>query len=111
MSKVKMPEPVAWMLAIQTMGGGIGWKLSWSQSGAGVCTRLAGESNEKPLITTDQAETYAQARVNEVLEEAAKECEQPSDGYVYTCADAGVASSALFRAAKAIRALKTKEQS
>lgn len=71
MTKATMPESTAWMLAYQTMGGDIGWKLSWSQSGAGICHRLAGEAHEKPLITTDQAEAYANARVREALEEAA----------------------------------------
>lgn len=68
--KTTMPEPVAWMLGYQTMGGGIGWKVSWTQSGAGVCHRLSGEEYEKPLITTDQAKAYADARVREALEAA-----------------------------------------
>lgn len=75
MTQTKMPEPVAWMLAYQTMGGDVGWKLSWTQSGAGVCYRLSGESHEKPLITTTQAEAYAAAKVREALEEAAQACE------------------------------------
>jgi len=70
MTKATIPEPAAWMLAIQTMGGDVGWKLSWTQSGAGVCHRLSGESHEKPLITTTQAQAYADARVREALEEA-----------------------------------------
>jgi hypothetical protein len=69
-----MPEPVAWMLACQTMGGDIGWKLSWSQSGVGICHRLSGEVHEKRLITTTQAEAYANARVREALELAADTC-------------------------------------
>lgn len=62
---IPMPEPVAWMLAVQTMGGDRGWKLSWTQSGAGVCHRLSGDAHEKSLITTTQAEAYADARVAE----------------------------------------------
>ena len=42
-------EPAAWMLECPMMTGGTGWKLSWSQSGAGVCNRLNGEAHEKPL--------------------------------------------------------------
>lgn len=70
MTKVTMPGPTAWMLAVQTMGGDVGWKLSWSQSGAGVCHRLSGDAHEKPLITTGQAEAYKDACVREALEEA-----------------------------------------
>lgn len=51
---VQMPEPVAWMLGCQTMGGDVGWKLSWSKSGAGVCHRLNGEEFEQPLYTEHQ---------------------------------------------------------
>lgn len=76
MSKVTMPEPTAWMLAVQTMGGDVGWKLSWTQSGAGVCNRLSGATHEKALITTDQAEAYADARVREALEKASDLLEQ-----------------------------------
>jgi len=67
MSKVTIPSPTAWMLAVQTMSGDVGWKLSWSQSGAGVCRRLSGEAHEKPLITTTQAEAYKDACVREAL--------------------------------------------
>jgi len=45
---------VAWMLNCPTMSGDTGWMLSWSQSGAGVCNRLSGEHNEKPLMTVAQ---------------------------------------------------------
>lgn len=44
-------QPVAWMLECPTMTGDTGWKLSWNQSGAGVCNRLAGEDHEKALYT------------------------------------------------------------
>lgn len=98
------------------MGGNIGWKLSWSQSGAGVCTRLTGESNEKPLVTTDQAEIYAQARVNEALEEAASICDADAASYqkhIKSGSNKAAALSCLCASeglADAIRALKTKEQ-
>ena len=51
---VALPEPVAWMLGCQTMGGDVGWKLSFSRSGAGVCHRLSGESFEQRLYTEQQ---------------------------------------------------------
>lgn len=51
---VQLPEPSAWMLGCQTMGGDVGWKLSWSKSGAGVCHRLSGEEFEHPLYTEQQ---------------------------------------------------------
>lgn len=51
---VQLPEPVAWMLWCQTLGGDAGWKLSWSQSGAGVCNRLAGKEFEHALYTEQQ---------------------------------------------------------
>lgn len=54
---VVLPEPVAWMLGYQTMGGDVGWKLSFSQSGAGVCHRLNGEQFEQPLHTEQQVRT------------------------------------------------------
>ena len=43
------PDPVAWALDCQSMGGGISSVLSWSKSGAGACKRLQGEAHEKPL--------------------------------------------------------------
>ena len=51
---VELPEPSAWMLGCQTMGGDVGWILSWSKSGAGVCHRLSGEEFEHPLYTEQQ---------------------------------------------------------
>lgn len=51
---VQLPEPVAWMLGCQTLGGDAGWKLSWSQSGAGVCNRLTGKEFEHALYTEQQ---------------------------------------------------------
>ncbi|MDH1814937.1 Lar family restriction alleviation protein [Comamonas aquatica] len=51
---VQLPEPSAWMLGCQTMGGDVGWKLSWYKSGAGVCHRLSGEEFEHPLYTGQQ---------------------------------------------------------
>ena len=48
---VVLPEPAAWMLGCQTMGG---WKLSFSQPGAGVRQRLKGEEFEERLYTEQQ---------------------------------------------------------
>ena len=47
--EMEKQEPVAWMLNCQTLGGDTGWRLSWTQSGAGQCTRLSGEENERKL--------------------------------------------------------------
>ena len=48
-TEMERQEPVAWMLNCPTLGGDIGWILSWTQSGAGLCNRLQGEENEKRL--------------------------------------------------------------
>lgn len=48
-------EVVAWQLGCQTMTGEIGWKLSWNQSGAGVCARLKGDEYEQPLCRHSEA--------------------------------------------------------
>ena len=53
-ASVALPEPVAWMLGCQTMGGDVDWKLSFSQTGAGMCRRLHGESFEQRLYTEQQ---------------------------------------------------------
>ena len=58
---VQLPEPSAWMLGCQTMGGDVGWKLSWSKSGAGVCHRLSGEEFEHPLYTEQQVREILKA--------------------------------------------------
>lgn len=58
---VQLPEPAAWMLGCQTMGGDVGWKLSWSKSGAGVCHRLNGEEFEQPLYTEQQVRELLEA--------------------------------------------------
>lgn len=52
MPNTMMPEPVAWLAA---SGAAAGFKT--------------------PLITTDQAEAYAAAKVREAMEEAAQACE------------------------------------
>jgi hypothetical protein len=51
---VQLPEPSAWMFGCKTGGGSVGWKLSWSKPGAGVCHRLSGEEFEQPLYTEQQ---------------------------------------------------------
>ena len=58
---VQMPEPAAWLLGCQTMGGEVGWKLSFSQSGAGVCHRLNGAEHEQALYTEQQVRAMLSA--------------------------------------------------
>lgn len=58
---VKLPEPSAWMLGCQTIGGDVDWKLSWSKSGAGVCHRLSGKEFEHPLYTEQQVRQLLEA--------------------------------------------------
>lgn len=48
-------EPVAWMLECQTMTGGTAWILSWSKSGAGLCTRMVGIEHERALYAAPRA--------------------------------------------------------
>ena len=61
-SSVVLPEPSAWMLGYQTMVGDVGWKLSFSQSGAGICQRLKGEEYEKRLYTEQQVRALLAAQ-------------------------------------------------
>lgn len=107
MTKLTMPEPVAWMLECQTLTGDTSWKLSWEQSGESVCHRLTGENYEKALITTDQAEAYAEDRVRVALEAAAK----VAMGAPITAdmLDSEDAKAVCFHAASKIRALIPKE--
>lgn len=88
MTKVKMPEPVAVVAS--------DYALFWA--GSGPITPLVDRNGVKvgsQLITTDQAEDYAAAKVREALEEAALVCEERSgdvryvhEREVYACADA-----------------------
>lgn len=63
MSKAKMPETVAVVVE--------GYALFWAGSGpvTSLCERTGAKVGSQ-LITTEQAEAYAQARVNEVLDKA-----------------------------------------
>lgn len=54
-------DVAAWMLECPTMTGDTGWILSWSQSGAGMCNRIAGKPHEKPLYTSDALLAVAEA--------------------------------------------------
>ena len=54
--RMERQGPVAWMLNCPTLGGGTGWILSWTQSGAGLCNRLSGEENEKKLYALPGAQ-------------------------------------------------------
>lgn len=49
-------EVVAWQLGCQTMGGDVGYVLSWNKSGAGVCSRLNGEEHERALCRLSDAQ-------------------------------------------------------
>lgn len=49
MTKVREQKPVAWMIECQQWTGDTAWQLSWSQSGAGQCNRLEGDSHQRPL--------------------------------------------------------------
>lgn len=60
-------EVVAWQLGCQTLGGDIGYILSWSQSGAGVCTRLHGEEYERALVLKSDADAL-QSELNDCRE-------------------------------------------
>lgn len=74
MSKAKMPEPVAYRFAapIAGEGGGIvgrrDWQYSATQKGLPWWDRNG-------LVTQEQVGAYAESRVREALEEAAKACE------------------------------------
>lgn len=107
MSKVTMPEPVAfrWRVPIVDSDGRqcgeSDWKFGTEKGGLPWWTR-------DNLITTTQAEAYADARVREALELAAQTCENqarassPLDGQSFYIA--------LGQAARAIRALAPPQQ-
>ena len=61
-------EVVAWQLGCQTMTGEIGWKLSWNQSGAGVCARLKGDEYEQPLCRLSDATSIIDGLRGEVAQ-------------------------------------------
>lgn len=64
-NKTMMPGPVAWFEKTADRN----WFLAYSFNPTSVT---------KPLITTDQAEAYADARVREALEEAANSVADPA---------------------------------
>ena len=69
MSKVTMPEPVAWRIYRSKR-----WCFAYA-AGRNLC-QCTGDW--QGLVTTDQAEAYAAAKVSEALEEAARICDAQS---------------------------------
>ena len=67
-------DVVAWQLGCQTMTGEIGWKLSWNQSGAGVCARLKGDEYEQPLCRLSDATSIIDGLRGEVGAQRVKTC-------------------------------------
>lgn len=53
-------KPVAWMLECQNMGTGTNWKLSWTRSGAGVCSRIEGAAHEVSLYDQSTIDALTQ---------------------------------------------------
>lgn len=107
-----MPEPVAWTV---TVGGDFAncieithckedAEAQYEESTAGGFDSLY---MLRSLITTDQAEAYAQARVNEALEEAAKVA--MNGPITADMIDSDSAKALAFHVSARIRALK-KEQ-
>ena len=89
MSNVKMPEPVAYMSAN-------GYLMNFTSH----------PENHTGLITTEQAEAYAQAVRDEALEEAAKIAEKASRIGVIRSLEATHKAQAAIEIAAAIHALK-----
>lgn len=104
MSKVTMPEPVAQQIRYldstelsRTYGRWSDWQMF-----TGKYERM-GANQKRSLVTTDQAEAYAAAKVREALELAAQTCE--NQGRATTTLDGESFYIALGQAARAIRAL------
>lgn len=98
--KTKMPEPVAWSVLNKRTGKH--WYTNESRyTSQGYANHYShNDSNGpsqivEPLITTDQAEAYADARVQEALEAAASVCDVYAEDHCIgfkrgepSCADA-----------------------
>lgn len=78
MTKPKMPEPVAWLHVCRKKPELRG--LLYEKSAPELAAR---GFVPEPLITTTQAEAYADAVRREALEEAASVAKQISDKYAY----------------------------
>jgi len=104
MSKIKMPEPVTY--AHFTEEGVI---RMWSRNPDNLqaVTEAIGKQ-PTALITTTQAEAYADARVREALEQAAKQCEGRYQPWGNLADDR--AADCMSRAAGRIRALIPPQQ-
>lgn len=73
-------EPKAWMLECQTPGGDTGWILSWSRSGAGLCSRLPGATHEIPLYQHPNPDEAAAevSRLKAAIKRAHAACADPT---------------------------------
>ena len=71
MSKVALPEPLAWMFDEANQIGGLSTRLCWARHGV----PPAYGQNHTGLVTLEMAEAYAASKVREALEEAAHACE------------------------------------
>lgn len=74
MTNATMPEPVAWRIRF-AVSGDFDQIDYHSHNAIGDYRAIYPDATSTPLITTDQAEAYAAAKVREALEEAALFCE------------------------------------
>lgn len=74
MINATMPEPVAWRIRF-AVSGDFDQIDYHSHNAIGDYRAIYPDATSTPLITTDQAEAYAAAKVREALEEAAQACE------------------------------------
>src|SRR5690625_1741390 len=99
-NKTTMPEPVCYRKLEYKDGELIDVEYN------GIDQFSFGRKNGDPLITTEQAEAYANARVREALEEAARQC------WLLRCSDEfepEIQDRLLKQAEDRIRALIPKE--
>jgi len=59
-------EPVAWIVPVQTLGGDISQKLSWTKSGAGISGVLFEPSERFPLYKSPQKHAWVGLTEQEV---------------------------------------------
>ena len=100
MSKVTMPEPA--LSQVRFKGFACGWLRWMGWMGWEWRNLMGGEKQGRHLITTEQAEAYAAAKVRKALEEAAKVAESCvcscccSDDQKFTAQDAAQRIRALI---------------
>jgi len=58
MNKAESHEPVAWIVPVETHGGDISQKLSWTKSGAGLSGVLGMLSERFPLYQSPQKHAW-----------------------------------------------------